>query len=139
MNLLPIFFPLQARCFPGLRWLNIALRSLHLVGMAGVAGGGLCLDALPPLFDFWPLTLLSGMAMVGLSIWGDGRWLLQLRGVVIVVKLLLLFALPWLNSQVNHGAAWGLVVIILLTSVIAHAPGKVRYRFVFHVTGVRAL
>jgi hypothetical protein len=132
-------FPASARSFPALRWLNITLRSLHLVGMAGMAGGYLYRGSLNPLFDFWQLTLLSGVAMVVLAIWSDGRWLLQMRGAAILLKLLLLSLLPWLESHIGHGAAWGFVVIILISSLIAHAPGRVRYRFVFHLKGIQAL
>lgn len=132
-------FPPSARSFIGLRWLNIALRSVHLVGMAGMAGAYLYQVASVALLPFWEISLYSGAAMVGLAIWGDGRWLLQLRGVVILAKLLLLIALPWLESQISHGGGWGFVVIILLSSVIAHAPARVRYRFVVHLPGVRAL
>jgi len=58
---------------------------------------------------------------------------------VILFKLLLLWLLPWLDGVSTNGGAWGFVVIILLSSVIAHAPGKMRYRFVVHLRGVRAL
>ena len=134
-----ILFPASARSFPGMRWLNITLRSLHLVGMAGMGGDYLYRTSLSPWSDFWLLTLLSGGGMILVSLWSDGRWLLQLRGWVILFKLLLLAILPWLDQVVTHGAAWGFIVIILLSSVIAHAPGRVRYRFMVHLSDVREL
>ena len=139
MELKKIIFPARSRDFPGLRWLNITLRSLHLVGMAGMAGTYLYMSTIHALLDFWALTLFSGVAMVAFSIWSDGRWLLQLRGVVILFKLVLLAALPWLNSHIDDGAAWGFVTIILLSSVIAHAPATVRYRLWLQLSGIRAL
>jgi hypothetical protein len=139
MTINKILFPPRSRDFPGLRWLNITLRSLHLVGMAGLAGGYLYQISAAALLPFWTITLYSGLAMVGLSIWSDGRWLLQLRGVVILGKLLLLWSLPWLASHLEQGGGWGFVVMILLSSVIAHAPARVRYRFVVHLQGIRAL
>ncbi len=139
MSITSLLFPSKPRDFPGLRWLNIALRSLHLVGMAGMGGGYLSSAGLNPLYDFWLLTLFSGVAMVGLAIWANGRWLIQLRGWVILFKLLLLWSLPWLDGMIANGAAWGFVVIILLSSLIAHAPGKVRYRFMVHLKGIRTL
>jgi hypothetical protein len=139
MGIKSVLFPSQARYFPGLRWLNISLRSLHLVGMAGMGGSYFFSTGLEPLLDFWLITLLSGVAMVLLSIWSNGRWLLQLRGWVILFKLLLLWLLPWLDGVIANGGAWGFVVIILLSSVIAHAPARVRYYFVVHLAGVRAL
>lgn len=139
MKIKSILFPSQARDFHGLRWLNITLRSLHLVGMAGMAGGYLYQTSLVALLPFWSIALYSGLAMVGLAIWSNGRWLLQLRGAVIMIKLLILWSLPWLDSHIEDGGGWGFVVIILLSSVIAHAPGSVRYRFVVQLSGVRAL
>ena len=134
-----LLFPPQSRDFAGLRWLNISLRSLHLVGMAGLAGNYLYLGALQALFDFWLLTLYSGLALMGLSLWSDGRWLLQLRGLVILGKLLLLGLLPWLDDLIEHGGAAGFVVIILLSAMIAHAPARVRYYLVVPVTAIGKL
>ena len=139
MSMKSLLFPPQARDFPGLRWLNISLRSLHLVGMAGMGGSYLFSAVMNPLLDFWLITLLSGATMVVLAIWSDGRWLLQLRGAAILIKLLLLLLLPWLNELFSHGAAWGLIVIILLSSLISHAPGKVRYHFWLPLAGITAL
>ncbi|MEN8170437.1 MAG: hypothetical protein ABFS08_09465 [Pseudomonadota bacterium] len=139
MKLTNILFPPQARDFTGLRWLTISLRSLHLVGMAGMAGGYLYQASLSALLPFWEITLYSGLAMVGLGIWSNGRWLLQLRGAVILFKLLLLWSLPLLDEVFADGGGWGFVVIILLSSVISHAPGSMRYRFVVQLAGVRAL
>ena len=139
MNIKSILFPAQARDFPGLRWLNITLRSLHLLGMAGLAAGYLYQVAVVAMLPFWAITLYSGLAMVGLAIWSNGRWLLQLRGAVIMLKLLILWSLPWLENQFADGGGWGMVVIILLSSVISHAPARVRYYFVVHLSGVRAL
>jgi hypothetical protein len=73
--------------------------------------------------------------MVLLSIWSDGRWLLQLRGVVIYIKLLLLWSLPWLDNQFESGGGWGFVVIILFSSVISHAPARVRYHYLLQPPG----
>lgn len=139
MNIKSVLFPAQARDFPGLRGLNITLRSLHLLGMAGLAAGYLYQAAAVALLPFWAITLYSGLAMVGLAIWSNGRWLLQLRGAVIMLKLLILWSLPWLEGQFADGGGWGMVVIILLSSVISHAPAQVRYYFVVHLSGVRAL
>lgn len=139
MNFRATLFPPRSRDFSGLRWLNITLRSLHLVGMAGLAGSYLYAVSAAALLPFWVITLYSGLAMVLLAIWSDGRWLLQLRGVVILCKLLLLWSLPWLATHLQHGGGWGFVVMILLSSVIAHAPARVRYRFVVHLPGIRAL
>lgn len=139
MTIKSTLFPLQARDFPGLRWLNITLRSLHLVGMAGMAASYLYQTSVGGLLPFWDITLYSGVAMVLLGVWANGRWLLQLRGIAIMSKLFILWSLPWIDSQFQNGGGWGFMMIILISSLISHAPGKVRYRFVVQIPGVRAL
>jgi hypothetical protein len=139
MNLKALLFPLQSRDFPGLRALNITLRSLHLVGMAGMAGSYLYQEPVGALLPFWAVTLFSGVAMVLLAIWCDGRWLLQLRGAVVLFKLLLLWLLPWFASHFVHGGGWAVVGVIVLSSVISHAPARLRYRVVVHLSALRAL
>ena len=39
MSLKSLLFPSNSRFFPGQRWANICLRTLHLVGLAGLGGG----------------------------------------------------------------------------------------------------
>ncbi|MCB1819556.1 MAG: hypothetical protein KDI77_16675, partial [Gammaproteobacteria bacterium] len=60
-SLAQILFPEPTRYFPGQRWVNIALRSLHLVGVAGI-GSGFLFDQAPAAWDtYWHLTLISGI------------------------------------------------------------------------------
>lgn len=112
----------EPRRFPGQRWLNIGLRSAHLVGIAGVAGGF--------LFDlpetrwavYWHLTLVTGMLLAALYVWTDAGWLLKLKGQAILAKLALLalaYAYPAWRMQL-------FLLIILLSAFFAHAPDRVR-------------
>ncbi|MCV6588366.1 MAG: hypothetical protein OIF57_04950 [Marinobacterium sp.] len=114
----------QKRDMPGRRWISITLRSLHLLGIAGIAGG--YIYQLP--FALWHpwlmLALGTGLLMVIKEVYVDGIWLLQLRGQLILLKLaLLIFShFLWETPQ-----AWVYGLIILISGVIAHAPGDVRY------------
>jgi hypothetical protein len=128
MSLMRPFFPQQSRTFPGKRWLNISLRTLHLIGVAGL--GGAYLYAAPK--ELWEpylwLSLGSGVALVTTSLYSNGIWLLQLRGLLILFKLGLLGAMLWLPGfSLQLG-----VTVIVLSSVIAHAPGNVRYYSIWH-------
>lgn len=128
MSFRTLLFPPSPRGFSGMRWCNIALRSLHLVGIAGLAASYLPQQTgIDGAMPFWELTLYSGGGMVALSLWSNGRWLVQLRGIVILFKLVMFGLLPWLDSLMANGAGWGYVTLIVLSSVIAHAPGKLRY------------
>ncbi|MDX1594243.1 MAG: hypothetical protein R3298_08340 [Gammaproteobacteria bacterium] len=121
-------FPDPPRGFAGRRWVNISLRTVHLVGVAGM-GGGWLYGADPA--DWRPylwLTLASGLAMVLVELAATCLWLLQLRGLAVVAKLLLVaFAVYRPESM-----PWVLVAAIVLSSVFAHAPADVRYFSPFH-------
>ena len=125
-SLAQILFPEPTRYFPGQRWVNIALRSLHLVGVAGI-GSGFLFDQAPAAWDnYWHLTLVSGIALSILYLWNTAAWLFELKGLGIVIKVVLL------------GIAWGIpalrtelfILVIILSAVIAHATARVRgYRW----------
>ena len=117
-----LLFPAEARRFPGQRGLNVLLRALHLVGVSGIGGGFLFGLNEAVWLPFWWTTLASGIALTALYLWSDARWLLQLKGLVIVLKLLLLA----LAMAVPELRAAGFVLIVLLSAVIAHAPGRLR-------------
>lgn len=111
-----------------MRWLNIGLRTLHLIGIAGIGGAYFySADAASWVPYLW-LTLLSGFSLVGVSLYSNGVWLLQLRGVIILLKLLLLLLLVFLPQASLPGA----IVVIVLSSFIAHAPGNLRYYSPWH-------
>lgn len=123
---LACLFPDIDRSFPGLRWINIVLRTIHLVGVAGVGGGFLYHTPLEHWQPYLGLSVASGLMMMCLSVWSNGMWLLQLRGVAMLVKLLLLT-----GSMVAGVDAAVIIVVIAISGLIAHAPGKVRYYRVF--------
>ena len=121
-RLLALLLPREPRTYPGQRWGNITLRTLHLIGIAGIGGG--FLHGLDPALwrPFWYLTLASGGGLSLLYIAASAVWLCQLRGLVVLFKLVLLgLALHWPGQQ---GVLF--VLIIVLSGLIAHAPGRVR-------------
>jgi hypothetical protein len=118
----PRWLPPPPRLFPGQRWLNITLRGLHLVGIAGVAGGF--------LFDLpeaqWTLygmlAIATGASLAALYIWTDAGWLVMLKGQAVMAKLALLalaLASPAWRAEI-------FMLVILLSAFFAHAPDRVR-------------
>ena len=120
-------FPLEKREFAAKRHLLIGLRSLHLTGVAGYAG--LLVFDLPS--DQWLylalLGLISGLLMFCIELWSDGIFLLQMRGLGVLLKLVI-FALILIYP------AWrfeGFFSIVLLAGYFSHCPAKVRYYLPF--------
>ncbi len=121
-------FPKQSRTFVGQRWLSILLRTLHLLGIAGMGGGYFYASVGDGWLWFLYLALASGVLMMLLSIWSNGIWLLQLRGHAILLKVLLLtLMLAWPEQK-----AALFVVVIIISGLVAHAPGDVRYYSIFY-------
>lgn len=122
MSLNPALLPPAPRSFPGQRWLNIGLRGLHLVGVAGVAGGFLFGLPRESWIVYWHLAGITGVLMSLIYLWIDCDWITQLKGQVVVFKVLLL----WLGMAWPLAQAPIFVVVILLSAFFAHAPARVR-------------
>ena len=130
-----LLFPSKTRSFVGQRWVKIALRTLHLLGTAGVGGGILCNVSQQLWLPYLWLVLFSGLAFIAVEIWSNGIWLIQVRGLVIVIKILLISTLLF---EENIGMIV-MIIIIGLSGIISHAPGNVRYFSIFHWKRVESL
>lgn len=122
-------FPEKKRHIPAKRILSLALRTLHLIGIAGLAGAFLFALPASQWQEYLWLTLASGGLMVVKEIYTDGIWLVQLRGQVILAKILIL-GLAWFYLQVLD--SWIYLLCIVLSGIIAHGPGKLRYYSIWH-------
>ena len=119
--------PRRIPFFPGQRWsisccapyISSVLPDLAVVFLP-CRGGYLA--------DIFALTIWSGVGLTAISIWSNGIWLVQLRGQAILMKLILLGLMPLLPSQ----RLSLLLVILVISGVISHAPAKVRYYSLFH-------
>lgn len=128
MHLKQLLFPARSRFFRGQRWVNIALRTLHLIGIAGL-GGGFFYSAEGNLWQtFLHITLWSGVGLTAIAVWNNATWLVQLRGQAILLKLLLLGMIP-LFPPLRLPL---FLAILIISGVISHAPANVRYYSLFH-------
>jgi len=110
------------------RWLKIGLRTLHLLSLAGVGGGVIFGLEANLWLGYWWLSLISGSLLMLVDIVSNPIWLVQIRGLVIMAKLVLLALLGCYPD-------WDrllLVVVIVMSAVISHAPGALRYYSVYH-------
>ena len=122
-----VVFPNPKRDFKGKRWLKISLRTLHLIGVAGVGGGVLLNVDFASWSTYLQLTLITGAVYLALELWTNGIFIIQLRGLSILLKFILLYGL-----YLYPDSGKIILLIIILSSVISHAPGNVRYFSIFH-------
>lgn len=128
MSLFSLMFPENSRGFPGMRWVNISLRTLHLIGIAGIGGAYFyTVDGNAWMPYLW-LTLFSGFSLMGISVYSNGIWLIQLRGLAILIKLLLLLMV----TAIPQASLPLIILVIILSGVVAHAPGNLRYYSLWH-------
>lgn len=121
-------FPNYNRGFIGKRWIRIILRSLHLVGLIGIGGVYFSQQPQTLWLAYIYLTLVTGTILMLIEIWTNAIWLIQLRGITILIKLLLLVLLA-------HTVTWQnelLICIIFISGIIAHAPANIRYFSIIH-------
>jgi hypothetical protein len=110
------------------RWTKISLRTLHLLAVAGVGGGVLFGLDKELWINYWWLALASGILMILIDWISNPVWIIQIRGLVIILKLALLLLL-------GYNSSWDsllLVSIIIISAVVSHAPGNVRYYSIYH-------
>ena len=126
MNIRSWLFPSQSRFFIGQRWVSIVLRSLHLIGIAGI-GAAFLFEVNKELWQpFMSLSLATGLAMILLETWSNAIWIFQMRGLATLLKLALLSMTFVIGLQ-----PYILYAVILISGIISHAPARFRhYTFV---------
>jgi len=78
--------------------------------------------------NYWWLAMVSGGLMMLLDVISNRVWLVQIRGVSIYIKLVLL---AFIGMQPEWDG-YLLAAIIIISGVISHAPGKLRYYSIYH-------
>ena len=112
----------ETRDFPWGRWLNVALRSLHLAGV--VLGGAAILGKGELSIADIVLMLLTGIGLYAIELWHHRGFWRELAGVFIVLKLLLLLAML-LVPDIALPLFW---LLLIASSVVSHAPRVFRHR-----------
>ncbi|MBW6508056.1 MAG: hypothetical protein K0A94_00790 [Desulfuromonadales bacterium] len=107
------------------RLTKVAVRTIHLIGMAGMFGAAMFRASEPTYFY---LTMISGVVLVGMEAYSGWIWFVQLRGFAVYLKLLLLLAL---HFALQHTIII-LIVVIAISGFMSHAPGWIRYYSLLH-------
>lgn len=102
------------------RLFKVIVRSIHLVGMAGVFGNALMQTSGPVYLS---LAIASGIVLVMMEASSGLIWFVQLRGVSLYLKLLLLL-LMHLKPEITIPC---LIAVIVISGFMSHAPSWIRY------------
>lgn len=111
--------------FVGKRWLKVILRTVHLVGFAGLLAA---MATGQQEVNYWVITIISGFGLLLLEALSNLVWFVQVRAVVMYVKFALLIALFVYPEYQWHC----MISMIILSGIISHAPSSVRYYSIVH-------
>ncbi len=128
MSLYRFVFPENSRHFPGKRWLNVIFRSLHLCSASVYAGGFMFDVPYEQLRFVYITTAITGLIMMLMDILSNGVWLIQNRGWMIILKVLLLGQLALMDPYQK----WGILGIIFLSGIVSHGTAAFRYYSIIH-------
>jgi hypothetical protein len=119
-----LLFPEEPRAFKGRREVKIALRAVHVL-CAGVLTGAYLLGAEHAAKIAWLwATVATGSAILLVDLHETAVFLVQTRGFVVMGKIVTVALLP----QLGEGAGIALVILVIVSVIVSHAPGAVRYR-----------
>jgi len=104
---------------------KVIVRTAHLVGAAGVFGAAMTHTFEPVYFA---LAIVSGIVLAVMEAYSGWIWFVQLRGVALGVKLLLLL----LMHQYPESSVSCLVAVIVISGFMSHAPSWIRYFSLLH-------
>jgi hypothetical protein len=133
MDLRSLLLPAVRRRLPYARAWNVGSRTVHLAATGTLLGGhvfGVQADALLPWL--W-VAIASGAVMLAVELYTSFDWLTQVGGLVVVLKVILLCAIPF---------AWTarvplLFAVVAIAGVGSHMPGKYRHYSVLYGRSIK--
>ncbi|QDF68157.1 hypothetical protein FJQ87_17110 [Shewanella sp. SNU WT4] len=110
------------------RLAKTGLRALHIVGVCGAAGGILLAVPMDAWLTYWIIAMVTGLILMLWEVIRDWRWLIQLKGVLTLVKIgLLLLFIPLASAKPAL-----IIAIILLSVIVSHGPSGLRHYSIIH-------
>lgn len=127
-----LLFPEPPRVLPYARALSIAFRTVHIAAIGILLGGHVFALPAARVLPWLYLSIISGVGLIGIELYSSCKWFYQGKGVLVLVKLLLLAAVAVFWEQ----RVWLLLVVLLIGSLGSHMPGRFRYYSLIHHRGV---
>jgi hypothetical protein len=118
----------QQAAKPAPRWplrraLNILLRTSHII-VTGVLCGGHVFAIEPERLLIWLyLAIFTGAMLMFIEAYPSWRYVCEVRGATVLLKLLLLCCVPWFW----HARVPILIAVVVVGSVGSHVPRKYRH------------
>lgn len=116
-------FPDPPRAIPAHRAISIALRTAHLMTFGTLLGGHVFDIDHSRLLPFLLATIVTGVALMAVELASTCAWLFMGKGVAVLLKLLLLAAVPLFWEQ----RVSILLLIVVIASVGSHMPSRFRH------------
>uniref|UniRef100_UPI0040484389 hypothetical protein n=1 Tax=Shewanella sp. TaxID=50422 RepID=UPI0040484389 len=104
------------------------LRAIHIVGVVGSGGGIMFGLDLSLWFNYWVAAICCGVLLMSWEIIRDWRWLIQLKGVLTLLKVVLL----GFFIQISQCKSELVIFIILLSVIVSHGPAGLRHYSIVH-------
>lgn len=123
-----VLFPDPPRPLPYARAMSIALRTVHIAAVGILLGGHVFEVTAVRLLPWLSLSIISGAGLIGIELYSSCKWLYQGKGVLVLLKLLLIAAVAVFWEQ----RLWLLLAALVLGSVGSHMPGRLRYYSILH-------
>lgn len=126
-RLLAFLFPEQPREFPYRMAVRLSLRALHIM-TAGVLLGGHIFQQPTSVLEPWLwVAILSGLAILLTDIYSSFGVLFEIRGIVVLIKILLLSLITVFWEQ----RIFLLVLILFIGAISSHLPRRYRHKLLF--------
>lgn len=120
--------PDPPRDLPYARAISIGLRTLHIASIGILLGGHFFAMPAARLIVWLLLSLISGAGLIGIELYSSCKWLYQGKGVLVLLKLMLVASVAiWWEQRV-----WLLLLVLVIGSVGSHMPGRFRYYSIIH-------
>jgi hypothetical protein len=107
------------------RWLSVLLRGLHLVAVIGLGAAllGAPADNAGGISRLAAAVVASGVAMFALDLWRKPKHLLEVAGIGVLAKLLLVGGMM-LDGAPRLTLFW---LVVIWSALFSHAPATFRH------------
>ena len=107
--------------------LRLSLRALHIMTIGVFLGGHIFHQSISILEPWLWAAILSGLAILLTDIYSSFAVLFEVRGIVILVKILLLSLITIFWEQ----RIFLLVLILFIGAISSHMPKRYRHKLLF--------